>query len=194
MGEMHVRSRRVGAELVLLVVIVAAPLAGLIAYLLYDSGRRDEQHAAGLAMQMAVTTADRTARYVDTTRAALEAAARRPMIRAMDPANCDPHLADLREAYGHATNIVVIDLEGRIICGATPPPPGTVLRTADDEMLRAMIAAPRFRLTKPIVGKISNRWTVAAAQPVLGTGGKLAGIVAMGIDLLNWVSFSSIAG
>jgi PAS domain S-box-containing protein len=179
---------------VLLVVIVAAPLAGLIAYLLYDSARRDEEHAAGLAMQMAVTTADRTARYVDTARAALEAVARRPMIRAMDPANCDPHLADLREAYGHATNIVVIDLEGRIICGATPPPPGTVLRTADDEMLRAMIAAPRFRLTKPIVGKISKRWTVAAAQPVPGPGGKLAGIVAMGIDLQNWVSFSSIPG
>jgi PAS domain S-box-containing protein len=194
MGEVKIRGRRVAAELALLVVIVAVPLAGLIAYLLYDTARRDEEHAAGLAMQMAVTTADRTARYVDTTRSALEVAAKRPLIRAMDPDNCDPHLADLREAYGHATNIVVINLDGRIICGATPPPRGQVVRTADEEMLHAMIAAPRFRLTRPIVGKISNRWTVAAAQPVLGPGGKLAGIVAMGIDLQNWVPFSAIAG
>ncbi len=193
-GNRQIRGRSVGVELALLVVIVAVPLGGLIAYLLYDSARRDEAHAAGLAMQMAVTTADRTARYVDTARAALESVARRPLIRAMDPEHCDPHLADLREAYGHATNIVVIDLEGRIICGATPPPRGTVVRAADMSLLEAMAAAPRFRLSKPIIGIISKRWTIAAAQPVLGPGGKLSGIVAMGVDLQNWVSFSSIPG
>src|SRR5882672_9075724 len=109
MGEEKTRGRRVAVELAILVMIVAVPLAGMIAFLLYDAARRDEQHAAGLAMQMAVTTADRAARYVESTHAALDAVARRPLVRAMDPKNCDPHLADLREAYGHPTNIVVID-------------------------------------------------------------------------------------
>ena len=116
----------------------------------------------------------------------------------MDPARCDPQLAaqlaELREIYGNPTNIVVIDLEGRIICGATPPPKGMVVRTADAEMLPAMIARPRFRLSKPIIDTISKRWTLAAAQPVIGNDGKLAGAVAMGIDLQQWVSFSPIAG
>ncbi|HEY8069993.1 MAG TPA: PAS domain S-box protein [Burkholderiales bacterium] len=191
---MKIRGRSIGAELALLVVLVAAPLAGLIAYQLYDSARRDEEHAAGLAMQMASTTADRAARYVETTRAALEAVAKRPMIRAMDPEHCDPQLADLREVYGHAANIVVIDLEGRIICGATPPPRGVVVRTADPELLPAMKAHPGFRISRPIVGKISRRWTVAASQPVLAAGGTLAGVVAVGIDLENWVPFNAIAG
>ena len=188
------RGRSVGVELALLVVIVAAPLVALTGYQLYDTARRDEDHAAGLAMQMAATTADRAARYVETTRAALEAVAKRPLIRAMDPEHCDPQLADLREVYGHAANIVVINLEGRIICGATPPPRGVVVRTADESLLRAMVAAPGFRLSRPIVGSISKRWTVAAAEPVYGPGGALAGIVAVGIDLMNWVSFSSVAG
>ena len=191
---MSSRSRSVGAELALLVLVVAVPFVALIAYLLYDSARRDEKQAAGLVMQMAVTTADRTALYVERAHTALEAIARRPHVRAMDPEHCDPQLADLRDLYGHAINIVVIDLEGRIICGATPPPRGAVLRTSDEGLLRAMIAAPGFRLSKPIIGRISNRWTVAAAQPVFSAAGTLAGMVAMGIDLQNWVSFSAVPG
>jgi PAS domain S-box-containing protein len=191
---MQIRSRSVGIELARLVVIVALPLAGLIAFLLYDTARRDQEQTAGLAMQMAVTTADRAARYIESTRGVLEAVAKRSLVRAMDPDHCDPHLADLREAYGRPTNIVVINLEGRIICGATPPPRGRVVRSTDEELLPAMKARPRFRLSRPIVGAITKRWTVAAAQPVLGPGGNLAGVVAMGIDLENWVSFSAIAG
>ena len=188
------RGRSVGLELAFLVLIVAAPLALLIAYLLYDNARRDQDNAAGQVMQMAVTTADRAARYVEVKREELAAIARRPLIRAMDPERCDPQLADLRELYGHSTAVAVINLEGRIICGSTPPPRGVVLRTGDEEMLKAMNAAPRFRLSRPFIGRLSKRWTVAAEQPVLGLDGKLAGAVALGIDLRNWVSFSSVPG
>src|SRR6185503_15535267 len=154
MGGVEGRSRSVGVELARLVVIVALPLAGLIAYFLYDAARRDEEHAAGLALQMAVTTADRAANYVDSVRRALETVARRPMIRAMDPEHCDPQLSELREFYGKPANIVVINLEGRIVCGATPPPKGVVVRTADAQMIPAMMARPRFRLSKPLIGTI----------------------------------------
>src|SRR4029077_15807886 len=131
-----------------LVAIVALPLAGLIAYILYDAARRDEEHAAGLALQMAVTTADRAANYVDSVRRALETVAKRPMIRAMDPEHCDPGLAELRDFYGHPSNIVVINRDGRLICGATPPPKGVVVRTSDTEMIPTLVARPRFRLSK----------------------------------------------
>src|SRR6266850_1377367 len=78
---------------------------------------------------------------------ALEALARRPLIRAMDLNHCDPQLADLNELYGRPANIVVINLQGRIICGATMPPRNVVLLTADEDMLRAMKAKPGFRLS-----------------------------------------------
>src|SRR5258706_8182391 len=180
MGEEKTRGRRVAVELAILVMIVAVPLAGLIAYLLYDGARRDEEHAAGLAMQMAVTTADRATRYVETTRRVLEAVARRPLVRAMDIDKCDPQLADLRDAYLHATNIVVINLEGRIICGATPPPRSMTVLTADEELLRAMKARPDFPLSPPIIGRISNPLTIPAAEPWRSTAAALAGVVAMG--------------
>jgi len=194
MGGVEGRSRSVGVELARLVVIVALPLAGLIAYILYDAARRDEEHAAGLALQMAVTTADRAANYVETVRRALETVAKRPLIQAMDPEHCDPQLAELREFYGKPANIVVINLDGRIVCGATPPPKGVVVHTADLQLIPMLLARPRFRLSRPIIGQITKRWTVAAVQPVFAAGGKLVGAVAMGIDLEHWVSFSAIPG
>src|SRR6185436_8376617 len=194
MGGVEGRSRSVGVELARLVVIVALPLAGLIAYILYDAARRDEVHAAGLALQMAVTTADRAANYVETVRRALETVAKRPLIQAMDPEHCDPQLAELREFYGKPANIVVINLDVRIVCGATPPPKGVVVHTADLQLIPMLLARPRFRLSRPIIGQITKRWTVAAVQPVFAAGGKLVGAVAMGIDLEHWVSFSAIPG
>lgn len=92
-------------ELALLVLIVATPLAALVGYLLYDQAARDEAAAAGLVMQMAVTTADRAERFVDTTRAALESIVRRPQVQRMDPERCDPGLTDLREAYGRLVEL-----------------------------------------------------------------------------------------
>jgi len=190
---MQAHGRSVRVQLAFVVLIVAVPLAALIAFLLYDTARRDEASAAGLAMQMAVTTADRTERYVETTRRALEAVTKRPHVREMDPQHCDPQLADLRELHGYLANIVVIDLDGRIICSANKLPAG-IVRTGDPALLEAMVAKPRFRISRPFLGSVSKRWTVAMAQPVYGMNEKLAGIVAMGIDLQNWVSFSSMTG
>ena len=46
-------------------------------------------------VRLAESNADRAAGYVANLRAALEAVARRPLVRAMDAARCDPRLADI---------------------------------------------------------------------------------------------------
>jgi hypothetical protein len=53
---------------------------------------------------------------------ALLAVARRPLVRAMDPARCEPSLRELLELYPKAANFLVVDRDGRILCGAIPPP------------------------------------------------------------------------
>src|SRR5262245_45142095 len=108
--------RRVAAELALLVAVVALPLAGLAAYLLYNEAQNDLQHSAAIVRQVAGTVADRAQGHVDGARTALEALARRPLVRAMDPERCDPALAEMRELYPRTINILVVDLEGRILC------------------------------------------------------------------------------
>jgi diguanylate cyclase (GGDEF)-like protein/PAS domain S-box-containing protein len=193
-GEKEAVGHSVAAELALLVAVVVLPLGGLGAYLLYDLARSEFQHSSMVVRQMAGTVADRARNRLDEVRSALEIIARRPLVRAMDPDRCDPGLAELRELYPRAVNIVMVNLEGRIICGAIPPPRGSDLRISDDALQREMIAAPRFRVSQPLVGRISKRWAVSAVQPVFGDDKRLVGTVSMSLDLLNWFSFAGIDG
>jgi diguanylate cyclase (GGDEF)-like protein/PAS domain S-box-containing protein len=188
-----IRAGSVASQLALLVLVVTAPLAGLTAYLLHASAQADLARAADTARQMAATTADRTQRQVESLRTMLEALARRPLVRAMDPQRCEPALADLLQLQPRASNIVMVDREGRIICGAIPPPPGRELRVVDLKLHELMLSDPRFRLSPPIIGRVTQRWTVSAIQPVLGEDGKPAGTLSMALNLADWLSFAGIA-
>jgi diguanylate cyclase (GGDEF)-like protein/PAS domain S-box-containing protein len=180
---------------VLLVAIAVVPIAGLAAYLLYESAQRDLQQSASTVRQMAARVADRAQRQVDDVRVALERIAHRPLVRAMNPDTCDPALAELRELYPRTVNILTVDPEGRILCAAIPPARNAgVLRISDTALLEAMRAKPEFRISRPLVGRINQRWAVTAVQPVVDESGKFVGTVSMGLDLLTWFSFAGIEG
>ena len=127
--------------------------------------------------RVADETAARSERFLGDFRATLETIAQRPLVRAMDPARCDPELSTLRELYPRAGNIIVVDAEGYIICGARPPPRGQRLRVADMELQNAVIRDGMFRLSQPLIGRISGTWGVTAVQPVRSEDGRVIGAV-----------------
>jgi len=181
-------------ELALFVVALALPLVALIGYNLVESARRDFADADAAVRRVAENGTDRATRFVEDTRLALEPIAKRPLVRAMDPTRCDPGLKDLLELYPRAGNFLVVTREGRIICGAIPPPRDRVIRIADETLLRQVLETGRFAVSRPVVGRINNRWTVAAVQPVFGDHGEAVGSVSMSIDLLNWRPLPGRAG
>jgi signal transduction histidine kinase len=176
-------------ELARLAALVALPLLAVIALLLFDAARRDLAHATDEARTVADETAARTERFLGDFRATLEAISQRPLVRAMNPANCDPALPTLRELYPRAGNILVVDTEGWILCGAKPPPGGQRMRILDLELHRALMREGGFRLSQPLIGKISKTWGVTAVQAVSGNDGRIVGAVAMAIELRNLQPF-----
>jgi PAS domain S-box-containing protein/diguanylate cyclase (GGDEF)-like protein len=189
-----VRSRSIAVDLALLVGAVAVPLGILAAYFVYDSMQRQIEQSSGVVRQIAATTADRARNYVDSVRATLEAVARRPSIQAMDPARCDATLPELLKLFPSVANVIVVDLEGRILCGAIPPPSDRAVYIVDKSVLADMIAQPGFILSRPLITRIGRQWSVAAIQPVFGPGGQMVGTVNFAIDLRHWISFSGIDG
>ncbi|MGH6886985.1 MAG: PAS domain S-box protein, partial [Geminicoccales bacterium] len=97
-----------------------------------------------------------------------------------------PGLKGLLELHPRAGNFLVVNREGRIICGAIAPPGERVVRIQDEPLLRRIVESGRFGLSQPLVGRINGRWTVGAVQPVIGDDGTVAGMVSMSIDLLEW--------
>jgi signal transduction histidine kinase len=182
----QLRPRSIHGELALLVGVLVLPFVAMTAYLLYAQAQRDLEEAQAVVRRLAESHAERAARFVADTRAVLQAVARRPLVRAMDPARCDPGLRELLDLYPNAANFLVVDREGRILCGAIPPPPDRVVHIVDEALLRGVLATGSFALSRPIVGRISKRWAMAAVQPVLGEDGAIAGTVSMSIDLVDW--------
>jgi signal transduction histidine kinase/CheY-like chemotaxis protein len=181
-------------ELARLAAVVALPLLAVIAFLLFDGARREVAHATDEARGIADETAARTERFLGDFRATLEAVAQRPLVRAMDPANCDPALPTLRELYPRAGNIIVVDREGWILCGAKPPPGGERLHIVDMELHQALMREGGFRLSQPLIGKISKTWGVTAVQAVTGADGSIVGAVGMAIELQHFQPFGTFEG
>lgn len=109
-------------ELARFAVVLALPLVAVIAFILYDRARDDVADAENVVRRLADSGANRAARFIEDTQAALQAIAGRPLVRAMDPARCDPDLKNLLGLYPRAGNFLVVNREGRILCGAIPPP------------------------------------------------------------------------
>ena len=189
---MRLLPQTIRGEFVLFAFSLALPLVALIGYGLYDRTRDDVAASEAIARRLAVSNADRVSEFVAGLRTTLEAVARRPLVRAMDAARCDPRLADLVDLYPRAGSLIVVDREGVILCSSRPMPRDRVVRIADEELLSVMLADPRFRVSKPIVSRLSSggHWIVSAVQPVFGEGGALVGTVAMATDLVQWNSIS----
>jgi len=181
-------------ELARLAAVVALPLLAVIAFLLFDGARRDVAHATDEARGIADETAARTERFLGDFRATLEAVAQRPLVRAMDAANCDPALPTLRELYPRAGNIIVVDREGWILCGAKPPPGGERLRIVDMQLHQSLMHEGGFRLSQPLIGKISKTWGVTAVHSIQGADGNVAGAVGMAIELQHFQPFGRFEG
>jgi len=193
---MRLLPKTIRGELALLVAVLAFPLVALIGYGLYDRTRDDLAASEATARRLSESNADRVSEYVAGLRATLEAIARRPLVRAMDAKRCDPRLADLVDLYPRAGSLIVVDREGVILCSSRPLPRDRVVRIADEELLSAMLADPRFRVSRPIVSRVSatGNWIVSAVHPVFGEDGALVGTVAMATDLVRWHSISPPKG
>ena len=186
---MRLRPQTIHGEFALFALSLVLPLVALIGYGSYDRARSEFATAGEVARRIAESNADRTAEYVASLRSSLEAVARRPQVRAMDATRCDPRLADLVDLYPRVSSFIVVDREGVILCSSRPLPRDRVERIADDELLREMLAAPGFRVSKPVRSRVTGRWIVSAVQPVLGEGGAFLGTVAVATDLLQWRPF-----
>jgi len=191
---MRLLPKTIRGEFALFAVSLALPLVGLIGYGLYDRARDEFAAAEALARRLAESSADRAAQYVADLRNTLEAVARRPLVRAMDRTRCDPSLANLVDLYPRAGGLIVVNNEGMILCSSRPLPRDRVLRIVDEELLREMLADPRFRISKPVLGRLGGRWVVSAVQPVFSEGGAAVGSVAMGTELLQWRPFPTAGG
>ena len=170
-------------QLVLLVLAVGTPLCALLALSIYRSAEVEVANAKRLVEDLARITARDTAKFVDATAQALSTMAQRPLVRALDPASCDPMLADVPVINPAYVNALTLDANGRMICSVLPVPPDAQLRFPQSAHHRRVLREGIFMLGEPVAGPLSGRAVVVASAPVRDARGAVAGSVNLSIDL-----------
>ena len=170
-------------QLVLLVLGVAAPLCGLLGWSIYHNAEQEISSSKRLVADLTRITARDAAKFISDTSQTMGSVAQRPLVRAMDPAHCDPVLADVPVLNARFVNAAIFDLSGRLVCSVLPLPPGAALVFPLSAEQQRVLHEERFVLSRPFFGSISGRAIVVASRPISDAAGRIVGSLNFSISL-----------
>lgn len=170
-------------QLLALVFAIVVPLLGLLGYVVFENARQASRISRSVALDLAVVTAAESERFLQSVRAQIDEIGARPQIRAMDPANCDPILAQYRLLNPTFTAIVLFDTAGNAICPRRPASGPHFTNYAGSDWFREIIEHGTGKLREPYIGPVSRKWIVAYLAPVRDASGKVFAVIDISFDL-----------
>ena len=176
-------------QLVFLVLAVGLPSLAVIGYSAWASSQHDLSVALQTSASIARVTAANTERFVARGEHVLATLAERPQVRAVDPTNCDPFLAEVPSFEPQYANLGLVDLSGHVICSAVAQPGGQPADVSASAWFRAVRDRAAFVVGDPFIGPITHKWVSVLAYPVLSDSGTVAGYLALPIDLTAFAGF-----
>jgi len=166
--------RRPSIRIQLLGLALAAitPVAGAVAYFVYDAARERRSQAEGEIRNLAEATAKDVAAALAESERLLSVLARRPLIRALDPGRCDPVVAEFAELHPVYSNIATRDRHGARVCSFLPriAPASTA---AKFPWFQEGLRSRGFIAGDASYGEASGRWFSALTYPLLDDRGEV---------------------
>jgi diguanylate cyclase (GGDEF)-like protein/PAS domain S-box-containing protein len=169
--------------------LVSVPLLGLVAFFVYevhDEYEHEIEAASFVVERISERVAAHTGGFLRTSEHLLGELAKRPRVQAMDPRQCDPLIAELRQLQPAYANFLTLNTAGRLVCSATVPPAGAAAGPDPRYYFTETVRNMRFTVGKPAVGFATGRLVATMAYPVVGDSGTLAGVVGAAVDLDNF--------
>lgn len=173
----------------LLVLAFAVPLLGLTGYWEFTDARNQAELARGQSLHIAESVAGRTQKFLTDSEDVLGRFAKKPGVRAMDPSKPDPIITTFRDQadlYPQFANIEVVDLSGHVIQSALPQPANAFVSVAATQWFQTARRTGQFVVGEPFIGPITHKWISMLAYPIRDDAGRLLGMLALSIDLLQF--------
>ncbi len=173
------------SQLAALIAAVMVPLVAAIAILAYNDYTTDTERAVTSARGLADTTATEVLAMIRDAQQSMEILAQRPLVQAVDAANCDSLLSGLHQVSPRFADIGVVNLAGQVVCSSRPQRGPGLTSVARLEWFQRVLREKRFVISKPFVGPITGRMVSVLALPVV-KGGVIKGVIALPVDLLAY--------
>ncbi|HSI58138.1 MAG TPA: cache domain-containing protein, partial [Ideonella sp.] len=174
---------RIRTHLALLVLVTAWPLAALLAYTAQRQAKVEEKQAGAQALRAAQAIAAEAERTLQRAQVLLTQVARRPQVRRLDAADCDPLFGAFGSLFPDYTNLVTVRLDGERVCSALPARPDMPAKVDPRLFLAQTLSSQGFTVGPLTRGIFTGRWILLVAYPLRAEAGELVGAVALSIDL-----------
>jgi len=168
----------------MLALAIMLPVGGMLAWFLVADAEyaREDAHArVGILAANAGATIERQLREAEATLGRLAA---RPLVKAMDPQNCDPIIASYISLHPEFTTLGLRDLQGNIICSYIQNP----IRQLDSRefpWFEDGLRSGKFAAGNAFRGRQVGRWVSVLTHPVRNAAGELVGLLTLPVDLLK---------
>ena len=172
------------ARIVLLTGGVMLAFAALVASVLAAEARRMHDTAHEKIRVLALGSAADLQRVLDRFETILERLSTRPLVRAMDPARCDPLAAEYLLLAPATLGYEIRDARGSIIC-AIGPSPVPLAPVAEPAALEPVSTAGVFAASNLFVDETTGRKIAALSYPIRDERAATTGQLVMTVDLLT---------
>ena len=178
------RPLSIRAQLLLLVLAVVLPAAGIIAFFIAGEAADARGAAYSRLKIVAGNTATRLDRILHEQEAVLARIAQRPGVKALDAHNADLAVGEFLDLHPEFNNLGVRDLRAHNIYSYRPNP-SSAQDAWEFPWFREGIGSGKFTVGNAFRGHLSGRWVSVLTYPVRDDAGKVSGLVNMSVDLLR---------
>ena len=170
-------------HLLLLVLAVSVPLAAVVGYGIYNDMQQTIAHTKDSLRMLANMMVSNTGGKIADARQILERLAVRPLVRQVDPKNCDGVLKDLHSLMPGYADVGYTDLEGLVVCSAVPQPGDQPVNLGKTPWFQKFLKERRFTVGKPYFGPITGKWVSVLSAPIWNERQEMVGGIQVPLDL-----------
>ncbi len=168
----------------MLVLTIVLPVGGVFAWLLADDLQETRDAAHATVRLLATGSAADLGRRLGEWQDVLARVAQRPLIRALDPARCDPIIPEIALIRPEFAGLVTRDLRSRVVCASVAKPPPS-LDPQQFPWFEKALRLGRPNVSGAFPGPTTGRWVVVLSHPLRDAAGTQIGMLILPVDLLS---------
>lgn len=189
MGRFSISSLRV--RLLLLVLLILAPAAGLMVYTAVEQRRLAATAVQENALRLIRPISAEYERMIEATHQLLMVLARLPEVQNREPAACSELFESLLARHPFYANLGAVEPDGDLFCSALPV--SAPLSLADRSYIQRALRTQEFAVGDYQVGYITGKASVNFGYPAIGDRGRVRAVVYAALDLTQLNDLASAA-
>ncbi|MCX7165187.1 MAG: ATP-binding protein, partial [Rhodocyclales bacterium] len=165
---------------------MSIPLVAVVGFGIYSDMQQTISHTKASLRTVASMMVSNTGGKIANARQILERLAVRPVIKQVDPKNCDGILKDLLALNPDYANVTYTDMDGVAVCSAVPQPDGKPVNVGKAPWYQALLKDRRFIVGDPFFGPITGKWVSVLSAPIWSERHEMVGGVQLPLDINSY--------